>query len=261
MLTKEFIEKHQTYLYNLALRLVYDKQDAQDLTHDVWIKIIENIDSFEGKSNFSTWSYRIMMNHFFNQQRKYTQLDFKNFANTMNNLEDMVFENEYKEPQKQLLIEEAKIGCMMGMLLCLNPEQRAILVVGDIFEIDSNIASEIFDISKENFRKKLSRVRKELYGFMNTHCSLVNKKNNCNCERKTKALIKEGYVEPTNIKFAQNTDKILKKQMKIKSDTLDNTMEYLYQNLYQNHPLYEIDSKLFATNLLKNHKIKEIFEI
>lgn len=68
MITKEFIEKYQAYLYNLALRLVYYKEDAQDLTNDVWIKIIENIDSFEKKSEFKTWAYRIMINTFLNQK-------------------------------------------------------------------------------------------------------------------------------------------------------------------------------------------------
>lgn len=68
MITKEFIEKYQAYLYNLALRLVYYKEDAQDLTNDVWIKIIENIDSFEEKSEFKTWAYRIMINTFLNQK-------------------------------------------------------------------------------------------------------------------------------------------------------------------------------------------------
>lgn len=91
--------------------------------------------------------------HIFKSKRKYTQLSFVNFVNTMDDLENNLLTDEYEEPFKKLLIDEAKVGCMMGMLLCLNPEQRAILIIGDIFEIDSHIASEIFDITKENFRK------------------------------------------------------------------------------------------------------------
>lgn len=260
-ITEELIEKYQPYLYNLALRLVYYKQDALDLTNDVWIRIIENIDNFEEKSEFKTWAYRIMINCFLNQKRKYTDLTFENFANTMNNLKNSTLSNEYDEPFKQLLIEEAKIGCMRGMLLCLNSEQRAILIIGDIFEIDSDISSEIFSISKENFRKKLSRARSDLYNFMNNNCSLINKQNSCKCEQKTKALIQNGYVNPHNMEFSTNFQNQIKNNIKTKSNNLDLTMEELYKNLYQEHPFYERDTKIFATNLLKNEKIKEIFEL
>ena len=73
MNTKDLVEKYQPYLYNLALRLVYYPQDAQDLSQDVWIKILKSIDSFEEKSDFKTWSYRIMINLFLNQKRKYSE--------------------------------------------------------------------------------------------------------------------------------------------------------------------------------------------
>ncbi|WP_428025320.1 RNA polymerase sigma factor [Arcobacter sp.] len=261
MIDRELIEKYQPYLYNLALRLVYYREDALDLTNDVWIKIIENIHTFEKKSEFKTWAYRIMINLFLNQKRKYTQLHFEKFANTMNELENSNLSNEYDEPFKQLLIEEAKIGCMMGMLLCLNPEQRAILIIGDIFEINSDISSEIFTISKENFRKKLSRARSDLYNFMNNQCSLINKQNSCKCEQKTKALIEKGYINPKNMQFTETYVDTIKKRKKTKSNALDLTMEKLYKNLYQNHPFYEDDMKIFATNLLKNKEIKKIFEL
>lgn len=260
-ITEEFIEKYQPYLYNLALRLVYYKEDALDLTNDVWIKIIESIDTFEEKSEFKTWAYRIMINCFLNQKRKYPDLTFENFANTMDNLKNSILSNEYDEPLKQLLIEEAKVGCMRGMLLCLNPEQRAILIIGDIFEINSDISSEIFSISKENFRKKLSRARSDLYNFMNNHCSLINKQNSCKCEQKTKALIEKGYVNPKNIEFSASFQNTIKNTIKTKSNNLDLTMEKLYKDLYQEHPFYESDTKTFAINLLKNKEIKEIFEL
>ena len=259
MNTKDLVEKYQPYLYNLALRLVYYPQDAQDLSQDVWIKILKSIDSFEEKSNFKTWSYRIMINHFLNQKRKYTELTFDDFENTMDNMSDELLSVEYDEGFKKVLINEAKVGCMMGMLLCLNSEQRAIFVLGDIFEIKSQTASEIFDITKDNFRKKLSRARNDLYHFMNNQCSLINKKNPCKCEQKTKALIKEGYVNKDNILFDLKIQKSMKDKLQILSDNLDNTIENSYKNLYQNHPFIDINEKEFGESILKNKEIKEIF--
>jgi RNA polymerase sigma factor (sigma-70 family) len=101
---KELVEKYQPYLYNLALRLVYYPEDAKDLTQDVWIKILNSIHTFEEKSDFKTWSYRIMINHFLNQKRKYTELTFNDFENTMNSMVDCELSNSYNESEKALLI-------------------------------------------------------------------------------------------------------------------------------------------------------------
>jgi RNA polymerase sigma factor (sigma-70 family) len=78
---QELVEKYQPYLYNLALRLVYYPEVAKDLTQDVWIKILNSIDKFEEKSDFKTWSYKIMINHFLNQKRnlKMTPQDIEKY--------------------------------------------------------------------------------------------------------------------------------------------------------------------------------------
>ena len=257
---KELIKTYQPYLYNLALRLVYYPEDAKDLTQDVWIKVLNSLDGFEQKSDFKTWVYRIMMNEFLNQKRKTRELSFSDFSETMNNMENCLLGDEYDEPEKSLLINEAKVRCMLGMLLCLDKEQRAILVIGDIFEIKSDVASKIFGITKENFRKKLSRARADLYNFMNNHCSLVNAKNACKCEQKTKALIENGYVDQNSIQFNPIIQKNIQDKLQILSEDLDTTMETLYKNLYQSHPFITIDENQFANDILKNPRIKEIFD-
>jgi len=257
--TIDLVEKYQPYLYNLALRLVYAKEDAQDLCQDVWVKIFNSLDKFEEKADFKTWSYKIMMNHFLNEKRKYTELNFDNFEQTVEKLGVEKLSNEYDEPEKKLLINEAKVGCMMGMLLCLDKEQRAVLVMGDVFEIPSTIAAGIFEVSAENFRKKLSRARKDLYSYMNDHCGLVNKSNKCRCEHKTQAMINEGYVDANNLLFSKEKQVSLKSKLQLKTSHLDTTMQEIYKKLYQEHGFYETNEKEFASTILKNEEIKEIF--
>jgi hypothetical protein len=82
-----------------------------------------------------------------------------------------------EELDKKLLIEEAKVACMTGLLICLAREQRLIYIIGDLFEIDHTLAGEIFNISPANFRQKLTRARKDLYQWMNNRCGLVNQAN------------------------------------------------------------------------------------
>ena len=52
------------------------------------------------------------------------------------------------------------------MLLCLDREQRLIYVLGEIFGVTDVIGAELLEISRQNFRQKLSRARRDLHSFM-----------------------------------------------------------------------------------------------
>jgi RNA polymerase sigma-70 factor (ECF subfamily) len=57
---EELFKKHNTYIYNISIRLTHNKQDAEDLTQDVWIKIVNSINNFRQESNIKTWIYKII---------------------------------------------------------------------------------------------------------------------------------------------------------------------------------------------------------
>ena len=197
------IRKHQDYIYNVAIRLVLEPEDAQDITQEVLIKMVTNLSKFEGKSAFRTWLYRIVVNHFLSRKQakhEKNEIDFIQFGENLSKAPDIDL-NPEEEFVMQETIEESRIGCMTAMLLCLDRHQRLIFVLGEIFNVDHNIGAEIFEISKENYRKKLSRARKDLYAFMNNKCGLINTSNPCRCKKKTKAFIQRGWVDPQNLKF------------------------------------------------------------
>lgn len=60
------------------------------------------------------------------------------------------------------LVEEAKLGCMTGMLLCLNREQRLVFILGELFAVDHTLGGELLSITPANFRKRLERARRDL---------------------------------------------------------------------------------------------------
>ena len=90
---------------------------------------------------------------------------------------------------------------MSGMLLCLDRTQRLVFTLGSVLGVDSELGGEIMEISPANFRQQLSRARKQLSNYMNEKCGLMNKDNPCSCARKTKALMKAGYIDPLNLQF------------------------------------------------------------
>ena len=194
---EKLIKKYQNWIYNIALNMAGDANNAADITQEVLVKIITNLKSFQKKSNFRTWMYRIVKNHFLNEKKsKYNSatLSFDDFGGSLDSIPDESLGKYSFKASDELLVEEAKISCMKGMLLCLTPEQRLIFILGELFEFSDAVGSQVMEISKANFRVKLHRARTQLYDFMNHKCGLINKKNPCRCARKTAGFIKKGYV-------------------------------------------------------------------
>jgi len=238
----ELINKHYAYTFNLCLKMLYSHQDAEDVNQEIWIKAITNLSSFKKKSNFTTWIYRVSVNHILSMKKKSIELAIsKGFDGYSENL-DSIASQELNTEEKIVLaaaVEEAKISCMSGMLMCLDREQRLIYVLGDVFDLDHKVGSKIFKVSQTNYRKKLSRARQDLFNFMNNQCSLVNKNNPCSCRKKTKGFIKVGYVNPEKLQFNANFTATIHDKIVQRSDALDSIKDRLHTKLFQGLPFEE----------------------
>ena len=260
---ENLIKKHQDWIYNIALTFVGDKDEAADLTQEVLMKIVTKLNSFKQKSSFKTWIYRIVKNHFLNMKRGKYEVNsptFEQFGQGLDQLPNESLSDYSYEAEDKLLVKEAKISCMKGMLLCLDREQRMIYIIGELFEFTDTIGSEIMEISKANFRVKLHRAKKQLYNFMDNKCGLVNKSNPCRCARKTAGFIKMGFVNPINLHFQKNTLANINKVINKKVSSYNDDVIPEYQKLYQEHPFLQSPEKLESINyLLSSKTIKETF--
>ena len=261
---EKLIKKHQIWVYNVALNLTAEVNDALDLMQEVLIKVVTNLSKFEQKSEFRTWVYRIIKNHFLNDQRskQYNQvISWEVFGAGLDATKDQPLPEDC-DVDKKLLVNEAKLSCMKGMLLCLTPEQRLVYIMGELFEIPDTKAGEILEISKANFRKKLSRARKQLYNFMNEKCGLVNKNNPCRCARKTTGFIKAGYVDPDNLQFQKNIISSIEKVTEQKVRAFHKEVMSQYQQLYQEHYYQKPENEMnFFQTLLSLDVIKRTFDL
>lgn len=256
---QNIIARHQLFIYNLALKMTKSVEDAEDLTQEVFIKAITALTKFEGKSKFRTWLYRITVNHFLNTKKRKTELkitDFESYFNSIDNVPVYELSNE-EENKLTDSIEEIRISCTAGMLLCLDREQRMIYILGEMFDIDHNLGSEILGITAGNFRIRLMRARQDLYNWMNERCGLVNKSNPCRCAKKTRAYIEAGYVDPDNLRFNNRYKKKIYELSQEKAVSISNTVEDLHKKIFQEHPFQEpltatkIVDEIFNNNLIK----------
>ena len=200
------LRRHQAWLYNVALRVLQQPQDAEEATQESLLKIVTHLSAFRGESAFRTWAYRIAFNLLLERKRSRPELvvhGFDCYADYLAKAADEDLDAGYgSEPERRLLVEEARLGCMMGMLLCLERGQRLVFVLGEIFELSDTVGSQVLDIGKDNFRQRLSRARQELSAFMQGRCGLVDPRNPCRCARKTRAFVRDGVVDPAHLVFA-----------------------------------------------------------
>lgn len=186
MAFEQIIKSIQNQVYGLSLRMLYDPIDAEDASQEILLKIVTHLATFKGKSSFETWVYRVTCNHLLNIKKKQSEssgVSFKEYQEDLDIGTPYLWDDDSSNPMQNLIVEEIRIGCLQGLLLCLNREERLVYLLAEIFYLTGEQGGEILDITPENFRKKLSRSRKRVHNFLLTHCSLVNPNNLCQCDR------------------------------------------------------------------------------
>ncbi len=260
------MRRHQSWIYNIAQRFALNPVEAADLAQEALIRIVTRIGQFEGRAQFRTWAYRIVANTMIDSKRGGLESQITSFSDYGDDLDRLPLQplemtTEF-EQERAVLVEEAKLGCMLGMLLCLNREQRLAYIIGEIFEAPSSVAGEILGISAAAFRKRLERARADLTAFMNDKCGLINEANPCRCEKKTKAFIDAGWVDPKQIKFADPTLKTVRDHAPQASETLRSSLEDRYADLFRDHPAYPgPDLAARLADLLRDPELAESFRL
>src|SRR5438132_79908 len=134
---EELVQRHQAWIYNIAIRMLYHPQDAEDATQEILLKALTRLSSFEGRSSFRTWLYRIVVNHVLNMKRgrvEHASTDFASYGAALDDTPAL----ELADPKgtsadTDLLVTEAMLACTSVMPLCLDPEQRWTLFRGHPF--------------------------------------------------------------------------------------------------------------------------------
>src|SRR5438270_911868 len=147
---EKLVLRHQAWIYNIAVRMVFQPHDAEEVTQEVLVKVITKLSTFKGESQFRTWLYRITANHVLNMKRRSAEaqeLTFARYGAAIENTPDLELPDPKTVPvDAPLLVEEAKNGCTMGMLFCLDCKQWLIFTLGAIFGASATVGGEVLDM-------------------------------------------------------------------------------------------------------------------
>lgn len=149
-------EEHSQCIYYLALRLLGDPAQAQDATHDVFLKAFRKMDSFRGEAGVRTWLYRITINHCQNLQQSW------HARHMFSNADDAVWETAGTVSDDPLRVLETKeLGQRIQQSLEKLPEEyRLLLLLVADQELSYEEIGQLTDQTADAVRGKLHRARK-----------------------------------------------------------------------------------------------------
>ncbi|HEY6176780.1 MAG TPA: sigma-70 family RNA polymerase sigma factor [Kofleriaceae bacterium] len=195
------VDAVQDPVYRLALRMLGHPADAEDAAQEIVVIVVTHLGSFRGESAFMTWVWRIAANHLARVKRgrrEVLALDVLD-ERLRTGLGD---EPDPADPEAELLTRELRLRCTEAMILCLDRELRIAYLLGDIFELSGADASAVLDIEPAAYRKRLSRARRLLHGFVRSWCGVYDPANPCRCSRQVACAVERGILDRSELSFS-----------------------------------------------------------
>jgi len=225
------------------------------------VKVVTRLGSFRGESRFRTWLYRIVTNHVLNMRRRNAEAvtpTFAAYGAALDGTPDLDLPDPRSVPVEQsLLVEEAKVACTMGMLLCLDRKQRLIFTLGEILGASDTVGGDVLVMTPDNFRQSLARARRDLYQFMNGQCGLVNEDNPCRCPKKTRGFIQAGHVDPLDLRFVPEHLERIRDVAAERFREIDDAVAARHAVLSRDHPfLRPSDQSAWVRGLLERPEVR-----
>ncbi len=169
---KAFEEIYQAlsgFVYNVAYRVIGNKEDAQEATQEIFMIVYQKLKDFRFESSFKTWVYRITVNHSINMSKRISKT--RNVTTTF----DESINPPAVEAEVNLIIDKNHNEAMVNSLLNdLNEDQRACVVLREIEGLSYEEIAQSLNVNINTVRTRLKRAREKLlelrkqvrYGYM-----------------------------------------------------------------------------------------------
>lgn len=157
-----FLNNYSHSVFALIVRVVQSREDAEELTQDSFLKAFKKLDTYRGDCSFSTWLYRIAYNTAISSVRKQKVILPAIDEHIMATVADDDVDAMFAKSENELLLQK-----MEAAIEKLAPDEKALVT---LFYLQNKPVAELSDIlqlTTENIRVKLHRIRKKLYVMIN----------------------------------------------------------------------------------------------
>ena len=166
---ERLVIKYQNRIYNVVLRICADPDDAAELTQETFVKVIQNLHKFEGRSGFYTWAFRIAVNLTLNYCQREAKLALRSL-----DAEQEQYDGKERQVLKDYLSDDSSPDAAAiaqrkelyeiaaNALMRLDEAQRTVITLRDIEGMSYARIAEVLDIELGTVRSRLSRARSKL---------------------------------------------------------------------------------------------------
>jgi RNA polymerase sigma-70 factor (ECF subfamily) len=167
---ERLVLRYQNRIYNVILKICADPDDAAELTQETFVKVIENLDKFEGRSSFYTWIFRIAVNLTLNYCQRNSKLAFESLDAEQQQQDDGKIKRALKEflsddssPDPAAEAQNREMYRIAARaLMGLDDAHRAVIVLRDIEGMSYARIAEVLGIELGTVRSRLSRARSKM---------------------------------------------------------------------------------------------------
>jgi len=175
------------------LSRMLDRNEAEDLTQEVFVKVDKALNKFRGEAQLATWIYRIATNAALDRQRSssFKQQDRECVPNDSTSesvveaADKNVWTGEKKQDVDQRLIRQEMNSCIREYIDDLPEDYRSVMVLSEVEGFKNREIAEILEVSLDMVKIRLHRARTKLKESLSCHCNFyLDERSELACDRK-----------------------------------------------------------------------------
>lgn len=171
---RELVETYSDRVFNMTFRMLGNREEAEDVSQEVFITVFKAIDSFRGDAKFSTWLYRVTANHCKNRikylarRHDRSKSEFDERIDRKAAAGGTTAPSEIRRPDQE--VEGAETTELVQRLIAeLEEDHRVLIVLRDIEELSYEEICEITELPEGTVKSRLHRARQALRKKLKKH--------------------------------------------------------------------------------------------
>lgn len=170
---RELLELHRDRVFNITYRMLGNRSEAEDVSQEVFITVFKTIDSFREESKFSTWLYRVAVNHTKNRIKylaRRHERDRDELDETSSQANGAVTGAPLRAAQPDKALATAQLEALLqDAIAALDEDQRAVVILRDVEDLSIEEICEITGLPDGTVKSRLHRARLVLRKKMQRH--------------------------------------------------------------------------------------------
>jgi RNA polymerase sigma-70 factor (ECF subfamily) len=157
------VEKYQDRIYNTCWRMCGNAEDAADLTQETFVKVMEAIEGFGGRSSFYTWAFRIAVNLTLTHRRTHVRRRTVSLSAAKTSDGEEAGAEQWAPSNassaEDQISERERDECVASAVNDLDDEHRTVIILRDMQALDYREIAEILDVPSGTVKSRLHRAR------------------------------------------------------------------------------------------------------